>query len=125
MSQVFNYDFIKSRIGPITEICQDMFNQFQNAEINRDKKEVKIDINHLFTRIFGNVVVRSFFGDIQLDKIEDVQIFAYVNGLFELNTKRSLDLFAFFAGNNFYKYNLRQVDRKVRDRIVKFEQFAQ
>jgi hypothetical protein len=31
---------------------------------------VKIDVNNLFQRIFGNVVVKSFFGDIELNKIE-------------------------------------------------------
>lgn len=42
-----------------------------------------------------------------------------------LNSKRSLTLFAFLFGNNFYKYNLRAIDREVNQRGLKFTSFCE
>lgn len=33
-------------------------------------------------RIFGNVVVKCFFGDIEINKLDGQEIFAYVNDIF-------------------------------------------
>lgn len=64
MSQVFNYDFIKSKIGLITKITQRIIAEVEAEEINKDSKEVKMDFAYLCRNIFGNVVVKSYFGDI-------------------------------------------------------------
>ncbi len=72
MSHVFNYDFIKSKIGLIAQISQEKILKVEAEDKNQDKSKVKIDVSNLFQPIFGNVVVRSFFGDIELNKIEGV-----------------------------------------------------
>jgi hypothetical protein len=81
-------------------------------------------VSNLFQRIFGNVVVKSFFGDIELSKLEGAEIFTYLNSIFEDNTTRSLSLFAFIMGPKFYKYNLRKIDRAVTQKMESFKKFA-
>jgi hypothetical protein len=81
-------------------------------------------VSNLFQRIFGNVVVKSFFGDIELSKLEGAEMFTYLNSIFEDNTTRSLTLFAFFMGPNFYKYNLRKIDRTVNHKNENFKKFT-
>lgn len=70
------------------------------------------------------MVVRSFFGDIELSKIEGFELFSYANNLFELSTQSSMTLFALLMRANFYRYNLRKIDREVKEQIGKFEKFA-
>lgn len=41
-----------------------------------------MDVSNLLQRIFGNVVVKSFFGDIELNKLEGVELFTYINEMF-------------------------------------------
>jgi hypothetical protein len=79
-----------------------------------------MDVIHLFERIFGTVVVKSFFGEIELDKIEGVDVFSYFSHMVELNTERAFTLFAFILGPNFFKYNIRKVDRDVNSSNIKF-----
>lgn len=111
MSNVFNYDFIKSKIAIFTEIGLQKISEVENTDDNKDKSVVKIDVNNLLQRIFGNVVVKCFFGDIEIDKLDGQEIFAFANDLFEKNVLRVRSFFAFLIGPNFTRYNLRTIDR--------------
>ena len=123
MSNVFNHEFIKSKVGLIARISQDKIEEVE-ATATAESGEVKMDVSNLFQRIFGNVVVKSFFGDIELSKLEGVEIFTYINEMFEGNSARALTPFAFLLGPNFYKYNIRAIDREVNNKNRMFHAFA-
>ena len=71
------------------------------------------DITHFFQRVFGTIVIKSFFGDVKLDNLGGMDIFSFINTMLQLNTKRTLTPLAFILGKNFHKYRLRAIDRKV------------
>lgn len=49
------------------------------------------------------------------------QLFTYVDKMFEKNTDRVFSKLTFLLGNNFYKYNLRSIDREVSKRNAQFQ----
>lgn len=66
MSNLFNHEFIKSKIPLIAQVCQEKINLIENNQKNIGKSEINLDIPNLLQQIFGTVVVKSFFGDIKL-----------------------------------------------------------
>ena len=62
MSSVFNYDFIKSKVPVISAICEEVLNELEKQNNNDGKTEVKADLIDVLQKIFGNVVIKCFFG---------------------------------------------------------------
>jgi hypothetical protein len=91
--------------------------------LNKDAIAAKFQI--LFSRIFGSIVIKSFFGELENDKIEGEDIYEFVSKTLSLNSKRTLTVFAYILGKNFYKYNLRAIDREVNSRSSKFVSFCE
>jgi hypothetical protein len=71
-----------------------------------------MDLNLVFTEIFGNVLIKCFFGEIELHNLEGKSIYAFVNKLFEMNTQRSSSIYSLLVPR-FLSLNLRKVDRLV------------
>jgi cytochrome P450 len=124
MSIVFNYDFIKAKIPVIAAICNDVLNELEGEGDNVGKEEVKADTLNVLQRIFGNVVVKCFFGDLPLKDIEGESIFSFLNNLLEKNTKRSMTLYAYALGRYFHKLNIRKVDRDIARDNQNFQRYA-
>lgn len=92
---------------------------------NEGKDEVTTDLNVLLQKIFGNIVIRCFFGKIELNTIGGEPLFEFANNLLAKNYERSITLFPFLVGSNFWKYNLRAVDREMTSKIKVFRQYCQ
>jgi hypothetical protein len=45
MTTVFNYDFIKSKIGTISAITKEILDKIESSASNKCKKEVKMDLD--------------------------------------------------------------------------------
>ena len=80
----------------------------------------KINVDALLMKMFGTVVLRCFFGATELSDIEGEPIFKFYHTLIDMNYRRSLTLLPFVLGGDFYKYNLRQIDRNTSKRIKQF-----
>lgn len=65
-----------------------------------------------FQMIFGNVVLKCFFGNVKIDKLEH-EVYHKVSKMFELNTQRSRTPYAFILGSLFPKLSLRAIDKEV------------
>lgn len=52
----------------------------------------------MLQEVFGNVVIKCFFGDINLYEIEGKTVFEYFSHLMELNLSRSKNVFAIVFG---------------------------
>lgn len=69
MSHVFNFDFIKSKIPLILRISNQVLDNIEAEQKNNGKTQIEVDVGNMFQRIFGNVVIKCFFGDIELKDI--------------------------------------------------------
>jgi hypothetical protein len=65
-----------------------------------------MDLNLAFQEIFGNVIIKIFFGDFKLQDIDNKSIFAYSNKMYELNTQRSSSVYTKLVGPRFLNLNL-------------------
>jgi cytochrome P450 len=66
MSSLFNYEFIKSKFSMIVSIAKEICDE---AKASKQDGKCLIEVNQLFQKIFGTVVIRCFFGEIKLDPI--------------------------------------------------------
>lgn len=113
MNSVFNFDFIKAKLPLISRLSKETFDKFEDFPENQLKFQIQMDLNLAFQQIFGNVITKTFFGDIQLQNIENKSIFAYSNKMLELNTQRSSSFYSKMLGPRFLNLNLRKVDKLV------------
>lgn len=72
-----------------------------------------MDVNIMLQEIFGTVVIKCFFGNMQLSDIGGKPVFHSFNDLMELNVTRTKNIFGLILGPKFFKYNLRPIDRQV------------
>ncbi len=120
MSTVFNYDFIKSKIKTISNITNDVVDRIERSQIgasnnlNGQSWQVKFNVNNVLQEIFGTVVVKCFFGDVELANIQNQPIFNFFNDLMQLTVSRSKSALALIFGPKFFQYSLRPIDRKVK-----------
>lgn len=84
-----------------------------------------MSIPHLFQKIFGNVVIKCFFGEIELEPLNGEDIFEFIDKMLELNQQRWQTPLAFLLGKNFYKYGLRSIDREVTKRAEYFFAYSE
>ena len=84
-----------------------------------------VNITDFFQRIFGSIVIKSFFGDVELNTLGGQDIFVFISTMLQLNTKRTETPFAFIWGKNFHKYGLRAIDRKVNNMGKEFMKFSE
>lgn len=75
--------------------------------------------------MFGNVVIRCFFGDIKLDLIEGKPLFEFTNNLLEISNQRAFSYWAYIFGTIFYKLNIRKIDRQFTEKAAIFKRYAQ
>lgn len=75
--------------------------------------------------MFGNVVIRCFFGDVKLDLIEGQPVFEFTNNLLELSNQRAFSILAYIFGPGFYNLNIRKIDREFTAKSAIFKRFAQ
>lgn len=72
-----------------------------------------MDIELVMTEIYGNAVIKSFFGNIQPGKIDGENVFSFAIRLNETNNQRTFTLYSLIVGPKFLKWNLRAIDREV------------
>ena len=59
------------------------------------------------------MVIKCFFGDINLGDIKGKPIFTFFNEMFQLNNKRIFTPFALIIGPRYIDLNLRPIDKQV------------
>ena len=66
LNQVFNFDFIKSNIPKIMEVCDKQMSEFEKMYLEKnpeaEKGKFQIEMLHLYTGITSNVMSAIFFG---------------------------------------------------------------
>lgn len=70
-----------------------------------------MDVDLTLQEIFGNVVVKCFFGNIQLEDIQGEPLFNFFRRMSEENVERALTTYALTVGPKFIDLNLRSKDR--------------
>lgn len=72
MSQVFSHEFIKSKLTSIIDISDRLIDEMEklNSKKMEEKDVIKTDIYLLLQQIFGTVVIKCFFGEMELGKID-------------------------------------------------------
>jgi hypothetical protein len=86
MSSLFNYEFISSKLSMIVDISKEICGEYKDKMI--DSKENIINVENLFRKIFGSIVIRCFFGNIRLEPIKDKNVFEFLSDLVDKIGKR-------------------------------------
>jgi hypothetical protein len=86
MSSLFNYEFISSKLSMIVDISKEICGEYKDKMV--DSKENIINVENLFRKIFGSIVIRCFFGNIRLEPINDKNVFEFLSDLVDKIGKR-------------------------------------
>lgn len=123
MSRLFSYEFIQSKFNMIVSISKEVCEQ---AKKNGpyDNGRITMNVNYLFTRIFGTIIIRCFFGDIHLDRIEGQDPFDFLSGLTEKFIARVLMISSHILQHRLMKYGFRKIDREINQEIQQFHQYV-
>ena len=69
LSNVFNFDFIHSKIGLIAKVSEEKIKDLEERSRKEGENTFAVDITAYLQRVFGTVVIKSFFGDTKLDSL--------------------------------------------------------
>lgn len=83
-----------------------------------------MDIELAMNEIYGNVVIKCFFGNIEPGTIDGENVFSFTTRLNETNNKRTFTVFALVIGPKFLNLNLRPIDREVSKMNKYFNTYA-
>ena len=70
-----------------------------------------MDVDLTLQEIFGNVVVKCFFGNIVFEDIQGEPLFSFFRNMTEKNTARALTTYALLVGPKFIDFDLRSKDK--------------
>jgi cytochrome P450 len=121
MGSLFSFEFVRSKLQMVLSIAQ---GECRQALLNSQEGVVELEVDKLFQNIFGTVVIRCFFGDIELQLIEGKRIFEFLNDLIMKIANRNMRVSSFVFGPVLMKYGVRQIDREITREINAFREYT-